>query len=50
MRFDMVIKNGDVHGKTRRATHYIKNTFTILKGRPMEPIDHPAPPPWIELV
>ena len=51
----LVIEKGDhdlvdVHGKTRHAKEYIRNTFTILNGRPLEQIEHPAPPPRIELV
>jgi len=51
----LVIEKGDhdlvdVHGKTRHAKEYIRNTFTILNGRLMEQIEHPAPPPWVEIV
>lgn len=39
----------DIHGKVRHGKEHIRNSFTILNGRPLERIEHPAPPPWIEV-
>jgi dihydroorotase len=39
----------DIHGKVRQAKEHICNKFTILNGRLFEHIEHPAPPPWIEV-
>jgi len=37
----------DIHGQIRHGKEHVVNKFTILDGRPFEPVKHPAPPPWI---
>jgi dihydroorotase len=37
----------DIHGETRQGREHVRNTFTVLNGRPLERIETPAPPPWI---
>lgn len=37
----------DIHGKVRHGKEHVRNTFTILNGRPFERIAAPSPPPWI---
>jgi dihydroorotase len=51
----LVIERGDyelvdIHGQIRHGSEHVRNTFTILGGRPFQRIEVPAPPPWIELV
>ena len=40
----------DIHGETRKGKEHIRNTFTILDGKPFPRAELPPPPPWIELV
>lgn len=40
----------DIHGEVRIGKEKVRNTKTILKGRPFEPLEIPIAPPWIETV
>ena len=40
----------DIHGNVRHGKEKIRNTMTILEGRPFAPIETPGPPPWYDLV
>lgn len=40
----------DVHGHVRRGKEKIRNTFTILEGRLLDPVEIPGPPPWMRIV
>lgn len=39
----------DIHGVVRHGKESVRNTFTVLDGRPFDRIAYPPPPPWIEI-
>ena len=39
----------DIHGVVRHGKESVRNTFTILDGRPFDRMAYPPPPPWIEV-
>lgn len=40
----------DIHGNVRHGKQKVRNVHTLLNGKVFEPIQIPAPPPWVKIL